>query len=331
MVRANIPEVMESVAKVTSERDIDNLRLSVLKTLREILPVESAGFLSIPPPPSKQHRRQADQGSVSDWAAEIPDEILTLSSGGQPATVWSGDGKGLLHVQPISEEEALGVQLRHGSTDDVRIVQAFSRLYANFKTLIHESEHDRLTGLYNRRSFDTYLARLTEKALKSLTEEQLQTETVNPVRRRWWLALFDVDHFKRINDTYGHLYGDEVLLLLARQVRQLFRGEDRCFRYGGEEFAVLLSRTDAAGVEIALERLRQQVERYAFPQVGKVTISIGYADLEPGVGPSTIIERADRALYQAKSQGRNRLIGHLSRAGDTGSQREGKFGPVELF
>ena len=122
-----------------------------------------------------------------------------------------------------------------------------------------------------------------------------------------WLAIIDIDHFKRINDRFGHLYGDEVLILLARNMKRLFRQRDKLFRFGGEEFVIVLDRTAEASAEIVLDRFRETIEKTHFPQVGKVTVNIGFVRLDKVDVSSAIIGRADQALYYAKQNGRNRV------------------------
>ena len=92
------------------------------------------------------------------------------------------------------------------------------------------------------------------------------------IRDSYWLAVIDIDHFKRVNDLSGHLIGDEVLLLLARQMRVNFRFHDQLYRFGGEEFVVLMRCTNHADALAALERFRHQIEIHAFPQVGPITV-----------------------------------------------------------
>ena len=289
----SVRKLIESVAEVSGERDLEHLRHSLLLTLKEILPVGAAGF--VPLKPSQEAVRKAD---AFIWPAGLlaqRDGILARLAAGETLELDGGDGS--LIARAVTEDQALAVHLSRPEPDAESILLALGRLYANFSRLLYESERDRLTGLRNRRSFDHHLHQLSGRMLEGSGE-------------RWWLALFDVDHFKRINDGYGHLYGDEVLLLLARIARELFKGEDRCYRYGGEEFAVLLSRGDDTAVEAALQELRGRIEAYPFPQVGRVTISIGCAPLEPRLGPAGAIDHADRALYAAKNAGRNRLVNH---------------------
>jgi len=330
MNASHVRRVIESVAEVSGERDMDHLRHSLLLTLGELLPIATAGFDTLNPSAGDRPR----PGDF-DWPPALApqrDGILARLAAGEMVSLSPDDGTPPLLGHAVSESQALLVQLREVEPEAESILHAFGRLYANFSTLLFESERDRLTGLRNRRSFDAHLGRLTEGLL--------QPDPVQPQPRRpddsrgplrWWLALFDVDHFKRINDSFGHLYGDEVLLLLSRIVREVFRGEDRCFRYGGEEFAVLLARNDLHGVAIALERLRQRIEAYCFPQVGQVTVSLGCAALEPRMGPADIIDRADRALYAAKKSGRNCLVTYDGLVDKPDSGAQCRVGSVELF
>jgi diguanylate cyclase (GGDEF)-like protein len=115
--------------------------------------------------------------------------------------------------------------------------------------------------------------------------------------------MADIDHFKRVNDTYGHATGDRVLQTVARTLKEGLRTADVCARYGGEEFAVLLPGTALEEAAAILDRLR-----CATP--GDQTVSIGYAQREPGEPISETVDRADHALYQAKSAGRDRIVAH---------------------
>jgi len=138
-----------------------------------------------------------------------------------------------------------------------------------------------------------------------------------------WLAVFDIDHFKRVNDTFGHLFGDDVLLLFARVMESSFRYTDALFRFGGEEFVALI-RADEDGAEIGLERFRAAVESYPFPRIERLTVSTGYVRASPEVHAPQLIDAADQALYAAKHGGRNRIV----RGACVAEHREG--GAVEM-
>lgn len=201
---------------------------------------------------------------------------------------------------------------------DKHLIEAFLKVYSNYLTILDESETDTLTGLLNRRTFDNNI----EKIIADHAEASKQsdaTDPQHPARRNkgkenesgkmhpHWLAIVDIDHFKRINDEFGHLYGDEVLILLSRKMKRVFRQRDKLFRFGGEEFVVVLDRTNEDNAKSVLERFRSSIENYSFPQIGKVTISIGFVRLDKAEVPSAIIGRADQALYYAKENGRNRV------------------------
>ncbi|MGE3771733.1 MAG: GGDEF domain-containing protein, partial [Gammaproteobacteria bacterium] len=186
-----------------------------------------------------------------------------------------------------------------------------ARLLAIFRhllALIDRYERDALTGLLNRQSFDYRF------------EELLERHRQNPRRARVgtmpWLAIADIDHYKRINDTWGHLYGDEILLLFSRLMRESFRSDDLLFRYGGEEFVLILNNTTAQGALSALERFRESIGNYAFPTVGRVTVSIGWVCIQPNALPSDLMHKADKALYHAKGHGRNQVTSYEATFGE---------------
>ena len=162
-------------------------------------------------------------------------------------------------------------------------------------------EFDPLTRLNNRQTFDERIRRVTERASR-----QLRAADGHGAAGACF-ALVDIDHFKKVNDRFGHLYGDEVLTLLARLMEPTFRHEDILFRYGGEEFAVVPARADLQVAAGALERFRASIEAYAFPQIGRKTVSIGFTALGAEPGVEKAVACADKALYYAKNHGRNRV------------------------
>ncbi|MBJ6799861.1 diguanylate cyclase [Geomonas propionica] len=152
---------------------------------------------------------------------------------------------------------------------------------------------DPVTGTFNRRKFRELLqARLAE---------------FSRYRIPMVLVFFDVDHFKSINDNYGHEIGDAVLVQLAQVVSGMIRKTDAVARYGGEEFVILLNHNDVERVRNLVERIRCLVEDHPFPRVGRVTCSFGITQFQPGDTEETVIRRADQAMYAAKHSGRNRV------------------------
>ena len=185
------------------------------------------------------------------------------------------------------------------SNADIDELVALIKAYGDVLSLVQVSERDTLTGLYNRRMLDRRLQELMS------TLDSPRRRTLDPVSAH--VALIDLDRFKKVNDAYGHLYGDEVLLLFSGLMKQSFRSTDLLVRYGGEEFVVVLTGTTMENCEIVLERFRAKVETYWFPHVGHVTISAGAARIGIQAQPSTVLDQADQALYFAKHNGRNRV------------------------
>jgi two-component system, cell cycle response regulator len=166
--------------------------------------------------------------------------------------------------------------------------------------LFADSRNDRLTGLGNRRRMDEDLERLVDLAQR--------------YDRPLSVVLFDVDRFKQYNDTAGHAAGDEVLRRVAAALSDQCRGSDGAYRYGGEELLVAFPEQDLEGATTAAERMRGAIEALALPHPGVtppavVTASGGVACLGPSETVASLLGRADAALYRAKEEGRNRIVG----------------------
>ena len=181
------------------------------------------------------------------------------------------------------------------------LLASLIKLYQNLVCLHDSKERDTLTKLPNRQSFDSRLMQICE---------YYQQQPVRDVEfsNSSWFAMLDIDHFKQVNDRFGHLYGDEVLLTFSQLMEKHFRYNDFLFRFGGEEFVVILNLSNQANAEAVLERFRLAVANYVFPTVGRVTVSIGMTHIDTAIMPSILLDRADKALYHAKAHGRNRLV-----------------------
>ncbi|MGJ8668557.1 MAG: GGDEF domain-containing protein [Oceanococcus sp.] len=175
-------------------------------------------------------------------------------------------------------------------------------IYSNFVRILHFQELDALTGALNRGAFDNKIS-ITTQAMRQKTD-------FSPDPAHWWLFMVDVDHFKRINDNFGHLIGDEVLLLITRIMQATVRAVDTVYRYGGEEFAILVSPCKRVDASNLAERMRSKIASAHFPQIEHITVSIGMAPIDRFDHAANIIGRADQALYKAKREGRNRVCMH---------------------
>lgn len=176
---------------------------------------------------------------------------------------------------------------------------------AAMKKLEMVSRIDGLTQLFNRSHWQSRLSEEFSRAARYQTPLSL--------------IMFDLDHFKKVNDTYGHLGGDAVLCNVARVVRSSLRENDIAGRYGGEEFGIILPNTPEAGAMIVAERIRASIESSPIPfeeREIKATSSLGVAEYRPGVADcEELIAQADAALYRAKEGGRNRVILHSTMSG----------------
>jgi len=197
-------------------------------------------------------------------------------------------------TKPFDEGELVARVNTH-----LRIKELHESLQEKNRQLLEMANRDGLTGLYNHRYFHESVSKDFQRAVR-------YNESLSCV-------MFDIDHFKKFNDTYGHQTGDVVLKTLGGLVKKLMRDSDLAARYGGEEFALLLYHTEAKDAYQIAERLRKTVEQYKFQAedlVLSVNISVGVASYyHPEISDAkTLIECADKALYRAKEEGRNRVI-----------------------
>lgn len=191
----------------------------------------------------------------------------------------------------------------------LEMVHAVIAIYANHRSLLDYSQRDSLTDLLNRKTFDENFSKVLRSLAQYDTPSGLRQEERrhHAASKNQWLAVIDIDHFKRVNDEFGHLYGDEVLLLMANLIRTSFRPHDGLFRFGGEEFVILLRAAALEDAQRIFERFRSNVEQHHFPQVGQVTVSIGFTRIGLNATPVVILGHADLALYHAKTHGRNQV------------------------
>jgi diguanylate cyclase len=175
-----------------------------------------------------------------------------------------------------------------------------NQLQENLETMRSESLTDPLTTLFNRKYFDETLD-------KEIADAGAKGGPLS-------LMLTDIDHFKKFNDTFGHLTGDQVLRLVALSVKQNVKGQDTAARYGGEEFAIVLPNTALRQAVTVADHIRRAImakelmKRSTGEQLGRVTISVGVACFRSDDTPSSLIARADACLYTAKRHGRNRVV-----------------------
>jgi diguanylate cyclase (GGDEF)-like protein len=344
--------VVEHLAELTGFRDRDVLDVMLVSALRDLIQPLSLGIYRVVGDGQQRHWLTRARIGVDDSTAaadplwveldtlprldDCPERAtclreerlveLPVGPAGEPALlllpiVTGHEASGVLEIEtvvPMPEEHR-------------RTVTGFLRIYRNFQSLLDYSERDTLTGLLNRKTFDDCFLRMVVESSGANASRGQGGGRRQAVGKHAFLSVIDIDLFKRVNDEHGHLIGDEVLLLLSRQLRTCFRFHDYLFRFGGEEFVVLARCAEADDAPAIFERLRAAVAGYAFPRVGQVTVSVGISAIRQGDTPSGAFERADKALYWAKQNGRNRVADFeaLVESGAlTDSSRESD---VELF
>lgn len=271
------------IAALPGSPAYDAWRERLLETAREMSP-------DVPLNPVTTHL--ALENADSGFALPTDGHILTL-----PLHTGTDMRFFLMLLTPM--ERNLGRDQAQALDSALRHMALSLKNARRYQEMSFRADVDGLTGAYNRRFFE-----------RTLTDEVIRHTRY---RDNLSLLLLDIDFFKRINDSWGHVKGDEVLREVAKTVMGTIRQTDSCIRYGGEEFTVILPHTSARNAAWLAERLRKKIADLSFRGAGeaqfKITVSIGVSSLAPGEnkdGP-TLTQEADRALYHVKSTGRNRV------------------------
>ena len=341
-------EIIDHLASLTGLRDRDTLDVSLAHAMRDFLSPRRVAV----------YRLVGDQGEecwltraalLADSPAATADpawvDLLSLPRASERPTwleclttakiIELRDAEGVVTTlfPVMSDTGAVGVieiqTMRGIGAKSRRLVFGVLRIYRNVQTLLDYSERDTLTGLLNRKIFDDSFYKVS--SLPLLDAKLDEGERRHASGSRYWLGVVDIDHFKNVNDRFGHLIGDEVLLLLSRIMRGAFRFSDQLYRFGGEEFVVLLLCNDEANAAAAFERFRRVVGEYPFPQAGKITVSVGFTAIEVGDTPAAAFERADRAVYHAKNNGRDQVSNHAELIRQGIIENGTRISDVELF
>jgi diguanylate cyclase (GGDEF)-like protein len=238
--------------------------------------------------------------------ATLLGRVAEAMSGGDVARLFEFDASEIGSADELAgileqAKEALMLASLKAERDAEAAIQSATELEEKNRTLREEAQKDKLTGVCNRACFESYL----EEQFRAAPREGSHLS----------LLFCDIDHFKKVNDTYGHPVGDRVLAQVAALLGERLRQRDIVARYGGEEFVLILPNTPAPGARIVAERIRERIASAAIPLDNgaklSVTLSIGTATLARSrdyESPATLVYAADQALYEAKRSGRNRVI-----------------------
>jgi diguanylate cyclase (GGDEF)-like protein len=206
----------------------------------------------------------------------------------------------LASVRDVSGPDRVVLMQGEFDNDALELISNVITLYRNQVALHDNKERDLLTKLPNRQTFEARILQVCEHfRTRPLVDRVLDKSS--------WIAMLDIDYFKQVNDTFGHQCGDEVLLVFSRLLEKYFRYNDFLFRFGGEEFVIILNLVAEADALATFERFRKAIADYEFQTVGKITVSIGVAHIYAASVPTILLDRADKALYYGKTNGRNQL------------------------
>lgn len=331
------PGLIAGVAQATLYRDREEIEQSLVQLLLQFLGARSVSLyrlvreggevLAVPRitvAPGADEGLRITRGGAALPLASLPAwqpglehrfaQSLPLPDGGvetlQPVCEEDGQPCGMLRIDAPRALDARELFLLGGILQIIR----------NHLALVDYGQRDTLTGLLNRKTLEGQF-------------DKLRAGAGTHDGPGHWIAIADVDRFKSINDSHGHVFGDEVLLLVSRIIQRALRSGDQVYRFGGEEFAILLQGAPEDAARNAFERLRAAVEQHRFPQIGRVTMSLGWTRIRPQDTPMHAVERADLALYHAKHAGRNRACHYeaLVAAGELQAVEKQRESDIELF
>jgi diguanylate cyclase (GGDEF)-like protein len=335
--------LIEHIIKLTDHRDRDLLELTLAKALIDLLPIQRIVVAKVAS--EEGIRRWLDivsmdargGGKVVDPlrvdfqtlrpVEDAKDRFHCLESASQVEVAWAGEAGPRITYLPLypnnaHNDEAGVVEIHSGASltsEQSQVFEVLHRVFLNMYRLLAYSDRDALTGLLNRKALDhTFYSAVLEEMDHGLEGETRVLEAdVLPVSERrhrvppnYWLGTVQVDGFEAIGDKKGPLIAEEVLLLVARIMNNTFRTYDRLYRLGGDQFAVLMHCPNEALVLAAFERFRSNMEKFNFPQVGRVTACAGFTRVTADDSPDTTLERAARAVEYAQHNGPNRVISH---------------------
>ncbi|MCF6203131.1 MAG: diguanylate cyclase [Methylococcaceae bacterium] len=302
---------LKSIIDLTANKDYVLLTRTLIKKLKNIQGVHKVNLYEVYGNIDNKSTKKLLLKDVLDILSTLIPFYQRVKQYPSPEQIKSENYQGLLRndiqqtVFPIhniaNAQRILVIDWQNINPENWSYVLSLLKVYSNLLKIIDEKDRDQLTGLLNRHTFDNNLENI-------INHSKLQSKKARNNDKNSWIAILDIDHFKQVNDKYGHLMGDEVLLLFSRLMLSEFRYSDILFRFGGEEFIIVLTGCDRKGAETALNRFRKTIETYRFPQVGKITVSAGYIFLDSIQSPNTLLDHADQALYYAKETGRNKVV-----------------------
>lgn len=329
----------EHLIRLTDHRDRDLLELTLAKALIDLVPIQRVVVARVIR--SDQEKRWLDLvsldarggGTVADPLRvnfhSLPrlddayDRLRSLRGRQEIEVAWAGEAGPRICYLPLfpdshADDEQGVIELHTAGVmtpEDKLLTEQLHHIYRNMHALLAYSDRDALTGLLNRKALDdTFYSAVLEEldgvAAEVKTPAGSGRERRHRVPPNYWLGGVVIDDFHRLHDKHGHLITEEVELLVARILNTSFRTQDRLYHFGDEHFAVLFHCPEEALALGAFERLRSNVELYAFPQVGSVTVSAGFTRVLADDTPGSALERVQDAIDFAQKNGRNKVCSY---------------------
>jgi diguanylate cyclase len=286
-LRATVDQHLQGGAVLDEKATFEIFRKHIAELDHDLAQRVSEGFQKV----------LADMSQSASQAGDHADQFGSALERWSAGMAESEPGAGLGDILDLTRDMQGSITSLKGRLDDSR--REIEQLRQEVSKAREDALADGLTGLVNRRGFDMALAACLSAPV---ADEQGPS-----------LLITDIDHFKRVNDSYGHLFGDRVIRAVAQILKDNVKGKDTAARYGGEEFVVLLPDTPLEGARRLAEKIRAAVERFSIKRsdsneaVANITVSLGVASYRGGESASEFVARADTALYASKNCGRNRV------------------------
>ena len=295
--------ILDSVVQLPEQRQLDSLAESLVSTVSQMLNIDEVCILDV----DKLTKRKGGLDGQRNVNGATLAVSVKLCIEQQREICFSNGLHQELAVPIIINDKLTKVLLVSApllTEQDMVLLRGFAKVYENYFHIVVESETDSLTNLLNRKAFLPQLYSSVEIACE-LKQEQASMDAEEELKL--WICIFDIDYFKKINDTFGHLYGDEVLLQVSALMKQVFNPQDLMFRFGGDEFVILPApRTRSALLKLCQE-FTHRLAKLQQERLGGIRISMGIVGIDPRIEPGTLLNQADNALYFVKGNGRNQV------------------------
>lgn len=303
-------DLLDSVVDITAQTESDNISESLITTILQLTQVSQVLMLEYDPDFSPEFNVVASSDLfLYDKEKTAIERIIRACIISNDNVVEYSKEQGLsllaIPIRAGDKNDIKGIvfcKAKKLKGDEIQLIEGLSKVYENYQNIICASERDGLTGLYNRKLLTTKIDSLLDRFLIQGSSRVETSEYFH------WVCIFDIDNFKKINDKLGHVFGDEVILLVTAIMRETFDEDDILFRYGGDEFVVILHPQSREEMEIKVHQFIENVNMRDYGQAKRVSISMGSASINnQELNAITVLGYADQALYRAKQNGINQM------------------------